>query len=70
MCLTVSRYSARHMGLISLLSSNPTAFVIVAVALVLLSLAIHEFAHAFTADRLGDPTPALRARDPEPAGSP
>ncbi|WP_425147197.1 site-2 protease family protein [Deinococcus sp.] len=44
------------MGLLSLLSSNPTAFVIIAVAL-LLSLTVHEFAHAYTADRLGDPTP-------------
>lgn len=44
------------MGLLSLLSSNPTAFVIIALALVL-SLTIHEFAHAYTADRLGDPTP-------------
>ena len=44
------------MGLLSLLSSNPTAFVIIAVALIL-SLTVHEFAHAFVADRLGDPTP-------------
>ncbi|MFC4639852.1 site-2 protease family protein [Deinococcus hohokamensis] len=44
------------MGLINLLSSNPTAFVIIAVALAL-SLTVHEFAHAWTADRLGDPTP-------------
>lgn len=44
------------MGLISLLTSNPTAFVIVAAALVL-SLTVHEFAHAWVADRLGDPTP-------------
>lgn len=44
------------MGLLSLLTSNPTAFVIIALALVL-SLTIHEFAHAYVADRLGDPTP-------------
>ena len=44
------------MGLISLLSTNPTAFVVIALALVF-SLTIHEFAHAYTADRLGDPTP-------------
>ncbi|AWN23603.1 site-2 protease family protein [Deinococcus irradiatisoli] len=49
------------MGLISLLSSNPTAFVIVAVALVL-SLTVHEFAHAYTADKLGDPTPRRLGR--------
>lgn len=44
------------MGLISLPTSNPTAFIIIALALVL-SLAVHEFAHAFVADKLGDPTP-------------
>ncbi|GAA5436554.1 site-2 protease family protein [Deinococcus sp. A31D244] len=49
------------MGLISLLSSNPTAFVIIAAALVL-SLAFHEFAHAYVADRLGDPTPRRYGR--------
>lgn len=49
------------MGLLSLLTSNPTAFVIIAVALVL-SLTIHEFAHAYTADRLGDPTPRRYGR--------
>ncbi|GGK10877.1 site-2 protease family protein [Deinococcus malanensis] len=49
------------MGLINLLTSNPTAFVIIAAALVL-SLAIHEFAHAWTADRLGDPTPRRYGR--------
>ncbi|GGM17682.1 site-2 protease family protein [Deinococcus aerophilus] len=49
------------MGLISLLTSNPTAFIIIALALVL-SLAVHEFAHAYTADRLGDPTPRRYGR--------
>ncbi|GHF51321.1 Zn-dependent protease [Deinococcus metalli] len=49
------------MGLISLLTSNPLAFVIIAAALVL-SLAFHEFAHAWTADRLGDPTPRRYGR--------
>lgn len=44
------------MGLISLLQENPLTFAIIAGALVL-SLTIHEFAHAYTADRLGDPTP-------------
>ncbi|WP_019585368.1 site-2 protease family protein [Deinococcus apachensis] len=42
--------------LLSLLSTSPLAFVVVAAALVL-SLTVHEFAHAWTADRLGDPTP-------------
>ncbi|GGQ93992.1 site-2 protease family protein [Deinococcus ruber] len=49
------------MGLLSLLSSNPAAFVIIAVALIL-SLTVHEFAHAFVADRLGDPTPRRAGR--------
>lgn len=44
------------MGLISLLQDNPLAFVIIFVALSL-SLTVHEFAHAYAADRLGDPTP-------------
>lgn len=44
------------MRLISLLQENPLAFAIIAGALVL-SLTVHEFAHAYTADRLGDPTP-------------
>ncbi len=49
------------MGLLQLLTSNPLAFVIIAGALIL-SLAIHEFAHAWTADRLGDPTPRSYGR--------
>ena len=49
------------MGLLSLLTSNPLAFVIIALALVL-SLAVHEFAHAYTADRLGDTTPRRAGR--------
>lgn len=49
------------MGLISLLTSNPTAFVMIAAALIL-SLTIHEFAHAYTADKLGDPTPRRYGR--------
>lgn len=49
------------MGLINLLSSNPTAFVIIASAL-LLSLTVHEFAHAYVADRLGDSTPRRYGR--------
>ncbi|SMB91072.1 site-2 protease family protein [Deinococcus hopiensis] len=49
------------MGLINLLTTNPVAFVIIAVALVL-SLTVHEFAHAWTADRLGDPTPRRYGR--------
>lgn len=49
------------MGLINLLTSNPLAFVIIAAALVL-SLAFHEFSHAYVADRLGDPTPRRYGR--------
>lgn len=49
------------MGLISLLTSNPTAFVIIAAALIL-SLTVHEFAHAYVADKLGDPTPRRYGR--------
>ncbi|AZI43642.1 site-2 protease family protein [Deinococcus psychrotolerans] len=49
------------MGLLSFLTTNPTAFVIIALALTL-SLTAHEFAHAYTADRLGDPTPRRMGR--------
>jgi Zn-dependent protease len=42
--------------LLGLAFTDPLAFVIIAAALVL-SLTVHEFAHAFVADRLGDPTP-------------
>lgn len=42
--------------LLSLLTSNPVAFFVIA-AILLLSLTVHEFAHAYTADRLGDSTP-------------
>ncbi|THF71913.1 site-2 protease family protein [Deinococcus sp. Arct2-2] len=49
------------MGLLSLLNSNPTAFVIIALALAL-SLTVHEFAHAYVADKLGDPTPRRYGR--------
>lgn len=47
--------------LLSLLQDNPLIFVIVAGVLVL-SLTVHEWAHAFTADRLGDPTPRSYGR--------
>ncbi len=48
-------------GLISIAFSNPFAFIIIAVIL-LGAITIHEFAHAFIADRLGDPTPRLQGR--------
>jgi Zn-dependent protease len=41
--------------LISLFFQNPLLFAVLAVAL-LFSLCFHEFAHAYAADRLGDPT--------------
>lgn len=47
--------------LVQLLLSNPLLFVIVAGALVI-SLTIHEFSHAFVAEKLGDPTPRLQGR--------
>ncbi len=43
------------------LTQNPLVFLISAVAL-LVAITIHEFAHAFAADRLGDPTPRLMGR--------
>ena len=45
----------------SLLLENPLYFLIVA-AVLALSLSLHEFAHAWTADRLGDPTPRSQGR--------
>lgn len=49
------------MGFISLLLSDPVAFLILAVVLII-ALTIHEFAHAWMADRLGDPTPRHQGR--------
>jgi Zn-dependent protease len=45
----------------SLLFSDPVIFLITALGL-LISLTVHEFAHAWTADRLGDSTPRLQGR--------
>lgn len=45
----------------STLLNNPVLFVIFIIAL-LIAITIHEFAHAWTADRLGDPTPRLQGR--------
>lgn len=47
--------------MLDLLFSSPFAFIELAVALVA-ALTIHEFAHAFVADRLGDPTPRMQGR--------
>lgn len=49
------------MSLLSLLFSDPISFVVIALGLVV-SITIHEFAHAFTADKLGDPTPRYQGR--------
>jgi Zn-dependent protease len=49
------------MGLIGLLFSDPFLFAIVAV-IIILAITIHEFAHAWMADRLGDPTPRYQGR--------
>ena len=40
---------------LNLLFQSPLVFLLVAAALIL-SLSIHEFAHAYVADKLGDPT--------------
>jgi len=47
--------------MLALLLSNPLAFFIIFPGL-LLSITIHEFAHAWTADHLGDPTPRHQGR--------
>jgi len=47
--------------MLNTLFSNPLVFLIYAVAL-LTGLTIHEAAHAWTADRLGDPTARLNGR--------
>ena len=47
--------------MISLLFTNPFEFFI-AFGGLLISLTIHEFAHAWVADRLGDPTPRAQGR--------
>jgi Zn-dependent protease len=41
--------------------SNPLLFVVMFLAIVI-AIAVHEFAHAYMADRLGDPTPRLQNR--------
>lgn len=47
--------------MISLLLTNPVLFVFSVVAL-LVAISLHEFAHAFVAVRLGDPTPEVDGR--------
>ncbi len=43
------------------LFNNPLGFLFWLIALVI-AITIHEFYHAYTADRLGDPTPGLQGR--------
>ena len=47
--------------MLSILFSNPIIFLILFPGL-LLAITIHEFAHAFVADKLGDPTPRAYGR--------
>ena len=47
--------------MLNLIQASPLVFAISLVAL-LFSVAVHEFAHALAADRLGDPTPRLKGR--------
>ncbi len=47
--------------MIDLLSENPILFLLSAVSIVI-AITVHEFAHAKTADHLGDPTPGLQGR--------
>ncbi|PJE63750.1 site-2 protease family protein, partial [Candidatus Roizmanbacteria bacterium CG10_big_fil_rev_8_21_14_0_10_45_7] len=47
--------------MLDLLVKSPSDFVIVALIMVI-SIAVHEFSHAFAADRLGDPTPRAQGR--------
>jgi Zn-dependent protease len=47
--------------MLDILFSNPILFVILALILVV-TLSVHEFAHAYVADRLGDSTPRYMGR--------
>lgn len=47
--------------MINLLSENPAFFLVYVVAL-FIAITIHEFAHAFATDYLGDPTPRVQGR--------
>ncbi len=47
--------------MINLLAVNPVIFFIVFPG-VLLTIALHEYAHCWTADKLGDPTPKVKGR--------
>ncbi len=47
--------------LLGLLFSNPPLFAIIALG-ICIAITIHEFAHAWVADKLGDPTPRYQGR--------
>jgi Zn-dependent protease len=47
--------------MLSLLFNNPLYFLVFIISLII-AITIHEFAHAWTADKLGDPTPRLNDR--------
>jgi Zn-dependent protease len=47
--------------MIEYLFSNPAFFLIWAISLII-AVTVHEFSHAFIADRLGDPTPKIMGR--------
>lgn len=47
--------------MLEILFSNPILFIITIIGLVL-AITIHEFSHAFVADKLGDPTPRYQGR--------
>ena len=48
-------------GLLSILFSDRLSFIMIAIGLII-SVTIHEFSHAFVADKLGDPTPRYQGR--------
>jgi Zn-dependent protease len=47
--------------MLQLLATSPLLFFISAIGLII-SITIHEFSHAFAADKLGDPTPRIQDR--------
>jgi Zn-dependent protease len=55
------RFSQRGLNLVTLLDIN-FAQIVIAFIVLLFSLTVHESAHAWTADRLGDPTARLLGR--------
>src|SRR3989344_4659219 len=47
--------------MLALLFQSPLTFIVLTLVLIF-SIGIHEFSHALTADRLGDPTPRAQGR--------